>query len=276
MRNLLTISLLLIAGAISAQKNYMYVQPTGSIVDNSKEPIITPANLAKYHWNGFKSFVSNSSDSITEGTINLFSTPARIRTAISVTGSGGSYDNTTGVITLTSGVTSITGTTNRITVTGTTTPTLDIGSDVATLSGIQTFTGVKTFTPSSFFTNSLTIGDTLYTRRLSSSDNIFRLSSASQTIRNDTAGASTQGGTFTFQAGAAGTGTDINGGRVDINAGQGRGTGTSNINLSVYRALTTGSTQQSTLDNKIKILSLGPQVLRAETAVIAALAQVVF
>jgi len=52
------------------------------------------------------------SDNITEA-VNLFYTNARARTAITITGAG-SYDNTTGVINITGGVTSVNGQTGAV------------------------------------------------------------------------------------------------------------------------------------------------------------------
>jgi len=66
-----------------------------------KENVITAPNSIKRYLNGYKQFVSFLTDSITEGTLNLYYTDARARAAISLTGSGGSYNSTTGVITLT-------------------------------------------------------------------------------------------------------------------------------------------------------------------------------
>ena len=53
-----------------------------------------------------------STTTVVEGT-NLYFTNARSRTAISVAGAG-SYDNTTGVITITGGVTSVGGATGAV------------------------------------------------------------------------------------------------------------------------------------------------------------------
>ncbi|MDB5199148.1 MAG: hypothetical protein JWO92_1111 [Chitinophagaceae bacterium] len=41
------------------------------------EPIITPPNTANKYWNGYKNFVTLNSDSLTEGSTNLFYTTAR-------------------------------------------------------------------------------------------------------------------------------------------------------------------------------------------------------
>ena len=64
----------------------------------------------------------------------------------------GTYADSTGNITITTGgVSSVSGTTNRITSTGGTTPVIDISSTfeglLAKLAGTQTFTGINTFTP---------------------------------------------------------------------------------------------------------------------------------
>ena len=55
----------------------------------------------------------DNSDEITEGSTNLYFTNARARGAISVTGSG-SYNSSTGVITVTGGVTSVNGETGTV------------------------------------------------------------------------------------------------------------------------------------------------------------------
>jgi hypothetical protein len=57
--------------------------------------------------------ISFGTDSVVEGTSNKYYTDARARTAISVTGSG-SYNSTTGVITVTGGVTSVSGKTGAV------------------------------------------------------------------------------------------------------------------------------------------------------------------
>ena len=61
---------------------------------------------------------SKTTDNLTEGSTNKYYTDSKVRAAISVTGSG-SYDNTTGVITVTGGVTSVNTLTGAITLTTT-------------------------------------------------------------------------------------------------------------------------------------------------------------
>lgn len=66
----------------------------------AKEPAITASNTVNQYWNGYKQFVTLNTDSITEGSTNLFYTNARARTAISLatTGSSGAatYNSSTG------------------------------------------------------------------------------------------------------------------------------------------------------------------------------------
>src|ERR1035437_1775145 len=44
---------------------------------NAKEPTITPSNTTNKYWNGYKNFVTLNSDTLTEGSTNLFYTTAR-------------------------------------------------------------------------------------------------------------------------------------------------------------------------------------------------------
>lgn len=66
------------------------------------EPIITPSNLPKQYWDGYKQFVTFNTDSIVEGVTNLFFTNGRARAAISLTTTGTSgvatYSSATGVL----------------------------------------------------------------------------------------------------------------------------------------------------------------------------------
>ena len=67
---------------------------------NLKEPIINAPNTPKGYWNAYKQFATASSDSLNEGSTNLFHTDARARNALSLTttGSGNAtYNNSTGV-----------------------------------------------------------------------------------------------------------------------------------------------------------------------------------
>lgn len=51
------------------------------------EPIITANNTAKYYFNGYKKFAATSTDSVTEGTTNLYFTTARAQAAVVAGGS---------------------------------------------------------------------------------------------------------------------------------------------------------------------------------------------
>lgn len=62
-----------------------------------KEPAISGSNTPNQYWNGYKLFVGLNTDSITEGSTNLFYTNTRARLAISATPPI-SYNNSTGVI----------------------------------------------------------------------------------------------------------------------------------------------------------------------------------
>lgn len=65
---------------------------------SNKEPGITASNTVKQYWNGYKQFVTLNTDSINEGSTNLFFTNTRARNAISLTTTG-----TSGVATYTAG-----------------------------------------------------------------------------------------------------------------------------------------------------------------------------
>lgn len=270
MKKTLTILLLFFTAISFGQQRIIKVTPTGGIVDSTKEPIITPTNIANGYWNRFKHFVTFNPDSIPNavslaGTqtltnktltspqlnsplLNTSSTAGYIWTATNTSGAGSWQVNSGGG----SPVTSVTGTSGRITSTGGTTPVIDIGSDVGTLSGNQTYLGRKIYSVGTTF------NDTVYLSKLNSSDNIFRLpAQANQTFRIDTSVAATQGRGLTFQSGASGAGTDIAGGAVTLASGQGTGTGLSRVLVSVYAALASGSTQQSVLTPKLTIQSAG-------------------
>lgn len=68
----------------------------------TKEAIITAPNIANYYWNGYKQFVRLDSDSVREGSANLFYTNARARAAVSLTTTGSSgaatYNSSTGAL----------------------------------------------------------------------------------------------------------------------------------------------------------------------------------
>ena len=102
---------------------------------------------------------SLSTTTVPEGT-NLYFTNARSRAAISVTGSG-SYDNTTGVITVTGGVTSVNGQTGAATGFATTANSLaqfasTSSSELATLISDETGTGNLVFSASPALTGTPT------------------------------------------------------------------------------------------------------------------------
>lgn len=67
---------------------------------DAKEPTITASNTVKKYWNGYKQWVALNSDSLTEGSTNLFYTNARARSALSFTAGSGGYNSSTGVITI--------------------------------------------------------------------------------------------------------------------------------------------------------------------------------
>jgi hypothetical protein len=82
-------------------KGLMWTDEAGSGGGGGGEPSITAPYTAGKYWNGYKEFVSLNTDSLTEGSTNLFYTDARSRSAISLTttGSGAAtYNNTTGVL----------------------------------------------------------------------------------------------------------------------------------------------------------------------------------
>ena len=78
---------------------------TGSLILNA-DPTAALGAATKQYVDNAVSTVPTTTDEVTEGTNNLYFTDARARSAISVTGAG-SYDNNTGVITVTGGVTSV-------------------------------------------------------------------------------------------------------------------------------------------------------------------------
>jgi len=89
-------------------KLFTNLDPTPDTVVDTANASYNSANLVVNYVVGKVSDISNhSTSSLSEGS-NLYFTNARARTAISVTGSG-SYDNATGVITITGGVSSVGG-----------------------------------------------------------------------------------------------------------------------------------------------------------------------
>ncbi|MFC4230579.1 beta strand repeat-containing protein [Parasediminibacterium paludis] len=81
----------------------------------TKEPIITPSNLVNRYWNGYKQFVQLNTDSLTEGSTNLFYTNVRARAALSFTAGSGGYNSSTGVITIPTNNSQLTNGANYIT-----------------------------------------------------------------------------------------------------------------------------------------------------------------
>lgn len=77
-----------------------YLNSTDWNTFNNKQTLITASNTTNKYWNGYKSFVSLTTDSIAEGTTNKFYTDAKARTSISFVAGSGSYSSTTGVITI--------------------------------------------------------------------------------------------------------------------------------------------------------------------------------
>lgn len=66
------------------------------------QPKVPPSNIIKQYWNGFENFVTFNTDSIPEGSTNLYYTNARARASISLTTTGTSgaatYNSSTGVL----------------------------------------------------------------------------------------------------------------------------------------------------------------------------------
>ncbi|MCW3090387.1 MAG: hypothetical protein JWP81_1456 [Ferruginibacter sp.] len=90
---------LLVSGTTIKTINTVSVVGSGNI---NVEPVIAAPNTIKKYLNGYKQFVTLSTDSIAEGATNLYYTVARARTAISLTTLGTSgaatYNNSTGVL----------------------------------------------------------------------------------------------------------------------------------------------------------------------------------
>ena len=87
--------------SLGARSQTTVMQPYGNTIDLNSvyEPIITGTYVAKYYFNGFKKFVLSSTDSVTEGTTNLFFTTARAVAAAGtsfwkVTGNSGTVAGT--------------------------------------------------------------------------------------------------------------------------------------------------------------------------------------
>ena len=97
-------------GANSAANARISLQLTDS---NIRALFSASGSISYNNSTGLFSFTQGNSDSIEEGTTNLFFTNARARTSISVAGAG-SYDNVTGVITITGGVTEVNGQTGNV------------------------------------------------------------------------------------------------------------------------------------------------------------------
>ncbi len=77
--------------------------PNYTLAGLGGEPVITASFLTRRYWNAYKQFVELNSDSLTEGSTNLFYTNTRARAAISLTSSLGatpSYNSGTGQITV--------------------------------------------------------------------------------------------------------------------------------------------------------------------------------
>ena len=104
-----------LGGAVNIINGTGFVKATGTTIsyDNNTylstasatityEPLLTAPNLTLRYLNGFKKFVAFNTDSIAEGTANLYFTNARARSAISLTTTGtngaATYNNTTGVL----------------------------------------------------------------------------------------------------------------------------------------------------------------------------------
>ena len=82
MRKIIILCLVLLSTVARSQVTVM--QPYGNTIDLNSvyEPIIPGTYIAKYYFNGFKKFVLNSTDSVTEGTTNLYFTTARAIAAV--------------------------------------------------------------------------------------------------------------------------------------------------------------------------------------------------
>lgn len=106
-----------------------------------------------YRWSGSAyvevSASPGTTDSLTEGSTNLYFTNARARTAVSATGSL-SYDNTTGVFSFTDAVTSVAGRTGAVTLTQSdvsgTVAVANGGTGATTLTGVLKGNGTSAFT----------------------------------------------------------------------------------------------------------------------------------
>ncbi|MGC4056760.1 MAG: hypothetical protein QM743_01390 [Chitinophagaceae bacterium] len=85
--------------------------PDYTLIGLGGEPEVAASNTPNQYWNGFKSFVTLNSDSVTEGSMNQYYTNTRARNAISVTTTGtgsASYDAATGVLNIPTGSAAIT------------------------------------------------------------------------------------------------------------------------------------------------------------------------
>lgn len=89
------------SGAASLTSNVLNI-PNYTLSGLGGEPSITASNTTKKYWTGYKTWGSMNSDSLTEGSTNLFHTDARSRAAISLTTTGTSgaavYNSSTGVL----------------------------------------------------------------------------------------------------------------------------------------------------------------------------------
>lgn len=90
-----------ITGTLSSQTDLQ------SALD-AKEPTITASNTVKKYWNGYKQWVALNSDSLTEGSTNLFYTDARSRAALSASAPL-SYNSGTGAFSISQANTSTNG-----------------------------------------------------------------------------------------------------------------------------------------------------------------------
>ena len=77
-----------------------YLNSTDWNTFNNKQTLIIASNSTNKYWNGYKSFVSLTTDSVSEGITNKFYTDVRTRTAISFVAGTGAYSSTTGIISI--------------------------------------------------------------------------------------------------------------------------------------------------------------------------------
>lgn len=184
-----------------------YLSSTNWNTFNGKEPaIVAPYTTGRY-WNGFKSFVTLNSDSITQGSTNKFYTDALARAALSA-GTGIGYNTSTGVISNTKYLTTLGLSSGTLTATlaDASTVTTSINSDNITQGSTNLFS--TTAEKSNW--------NTAYNKRITSA--AFS-GSATKTLTLTQGDGSTVTASFTDSTGTAGTSPSIGGAITSGTAG---------------------------------------------------------